>query len=89
MGRTNRDMVMVSFYLDRADKLALDTLAAVWGCSKGEAYRRSNRIGLEAVKADPARFEVPSAVTGGISGDGVALTHESPIPPREEFSRND
>lgn len=60
MGRSNRDMIMVSFYLPRDDKLALDTLAAVYGVSRGEAYRRCAKLGLDLLKADPTQFRPPS-----------------------------
>lgn len=64
MGRTFNDRVMVSDYLDRAQKLALETLSAAWGLSRAEAHRRVLSLGLEVLGADPTRFRVPGIVDG-------------------------
>jgi hypothetical protein len=46
MGRPNRDRVMVSFYISRADKQAIERLAAERGMTKADMYRELLRVGM-------------------------------------------
>jgi hypothetical protein len=50
MPRPNKDRVMVSFYISRAGKQAVEELAAVKGQSKADTYRELLKLGLEQAK---------------------------------------
>jgi hypothetical protein len=47
MARPNKDRVMVSFYVSRTGKQAVDDLADNLGQSKADTYRELLRLGLQ------------------------------------------
>jgi hypothetical protein len=47
MPKPNRDRVMVSFYISRSGKAAVEALAAEKGQSKADTYRELLRLGLQ------------------------------------------
>jgi len=47
MPRPNRDRVMVSFYIARAGKAAVEKLAKAKGQTKADTYRELLRLGLK------------------------------------------
>ena len=49
-GRPSRDRVMVSFYISRTGKEAVEKLAAAKGQTKADTYRELLRIGLQHSK---------------------------------------
>lgn len=55
-GRPSRDRVVVSFYVGRAGKQAVEKLAEENGVSKSDAYRALLRLGLQQAQARPQVF---------------------------------
>jgi hypothetical protein len=51
MARPSNDRVMVSFYISRAGKAAVEKLAAAKGQTKADTYRELLQRGLQAVTA--------------------------------------
>lgn len=47
MPRPNRDRVMVSFYISRDGKAAIEALAAEKGQTKADTYRELLKLGLQ------------------------------------------
>ena len=47
MARPNKDRVMVSFYVSRTSKQAIEDLADHTGQSKADTYRELLRLGLQ------------------------------------------
>ena len=55
-GRPSRDRVMVSFYLARSGKAAVEALAAENELSKADTYRALLKMGLARAQKSPAEF---------------------------------
>jgi predicted transcriptional regulator len=53
MPRPNKDRVMVSFYISRNGKLAVEQLAERLGQSKADTYRQLLKIGLQHAPRSP------------------------------------
>lgn len=52
MPRPNRDRVMVSFYISRAGKAAVEEMAAEKGQTKADTYRQLLDAGYNAIKRE-------------------------------------
>lgn len=55
-GRPSRDRVMVSFYLARSGKTAVEELAAANEATKADTYRALLKLGLQRAHTRPAEF---------------------------------
>lgn len=55
-GRPSRDRVMVSFYLARSGKAAVEELAAANEATKADTYRALLKLGLDRASKHPAEF---------------------------------